>query len=185
MTELVSVPYVYRENTQQFFISRNVTGHVLRRPARTPALPRDEKLWLGLVACLVDHAVSIANPDHILSDQEVNFLAPAAVTPITEAGYIICDGQQGIDPDFSPACGSLEEPENGATLFLIVDDIHNPQTGSYFAEGQGFKTQSLPHSPAIPVGFRCAKGVVPITPWASMSSLPTTMRSLFSPEQPC
>lgn len=72
---------------------------------------------LGILATVSDGTISLADPHHLIRNPEWRFLEAKPASPET-AGYIICDGR--LQPHFSPNLGSLESPECGATLVVVI-----------------------------------------------------------------
>lgn len=106
----------------------------MARPATVHALDADERpAWLLVAATLLDGAVTMADPDHLLDGDDLTFLQSAA-RPEDEAGYIIADGSR--PPRFTPTLGTLDQPHLGATVLVVVARIGNgPLT--FEAEGPG------------------------------------------------
>lgn len=73
-----------------------------------------------LLATLVDREVSLADPQALLAEDEHRRLGAHPASP-EKAQFVVCPGQ--YPPDFLPALGSLENPEQGATLILIADSL--------------------------------------------------------------
>ncbi|MFW5734111.1 MAG: phosphonate C-P lyase system protein PhnH [Oceanidesulfovibrio sp.] len=72
----------------------------------------------GVLATLVDGAVTMADPHRLLREEETLFLqSPSAACE--DARFILASGT--AEPDFTPRAGDLENPEFGATLVLEVD----------------------------------------------------------------
>lgn len=77
----------------------------------TGALPR-------VLATLMDAEVTLADPDGLL-DPHMLTLLEACTRPADLAQFIVARGDRA--PQFSPALGSLESPEHGATVILAVE----------------------------------------------------------------
>lgn len=75
---------------------------------------------MGILATLSDGTISLADPHHLIRNSDWRFLEAKAASP-DSASYIICDGQ--LVPNFNPRLGSLESPELGATLVLVVEAL--------------------------------------------------------------
>jgi alpha-D-ribose 1-methylphosphonate 5-triphosphate synthase subunit PhnH len=69
------------------------------------------------LAALIDRGTSLADPQNLLDDLTRQRLQ----TPLTvaeRAHFVVADGTR--PPAFTPALGSLESPEHGATIVLTV-----------------------------------------------------------------
>jgi len=88
------------------------------RPATIQRLePGDQPAWMLVAATLLDGAVTLADPDHLLATEHWPFIGATKVEP-TEAAYIIADGSR--PPHFTPQLGTLEQPHLGATILVVV-----------------------------------------------------------------
>lgn len=90
------------------------------RPGRIYNLPPsldDCPGFLAVLAALVDNTVSLHDVTRGLSQREWNFLQ-ARQEPVDTADFILASGAER--PEFTPAVGSLESPEKGATLIVAV-----------------------------------------------------------------
>ena len=76
--------------------------------------------WTGILATLIDAAITFSNPDEILDKTNLALLRTSVVAP-ERAGYLLLEGRKA--PAFSPALGTLESPEFGATLIIRVCKI--------------------------------------------------------------
>ena len=72
---------------------------------------------MGLLATVCDGTVSLADPHQLIRNLDWRFLEAKSASPET-AGYILCDGR--LAPRFNPNLGSLERPDLGATLILVM-----------------------------------------------------------------
>jgi alpha-D-ribose 1-methylphosphonate 5-triphosphate synthase subunit PhnH len=90
-------------------------------PGRIAALETEAEHALPLLlATLVDREVSLADPLKLLSDDEHRRLAARHASP-EKAEFVVLPGQ--CPPDFQPSLGSLENPEQAATLVLVADSL--------------------------------------------------------------
>ena len=89
-------------------------GRIVRldRPA-THALP-------VVLATLLDSAATFADPCDVVSPQDRQRLGACSVDA-SDAQFVIMPGNRL--PDFEPSVGTLESPEQGATLLLIADKL--------------------------------------------------------------
>lgn len=88
-------------------------------PGRIQALPgaRADETLLGVLATLVDGSVTLADPDGLLPAADWSRLEAGRAMP-EQARFVLLQGDSA--PAFTPALGSLESPETGATLLLRV-----------------------------------------------------------------
>lgn len=81
---------------------------------------------LGVLACLADQAVSIADPQQLIDAEYWPFLA-AARAPVETAPFILVDATQPVPDDFHPSLGESEHPERGASLIARITSLgHGP-----------------------------------------------------------
>ncbi len=76
-----------------------------------------EPAWKAVLAVLADGMVALSDPHGMLDDRMRQF-SQAVVGSPENAAYIVADGRRG--PQFEPALGTLESPEQGATILLIA-----------------------------------------------------------------
>lgn len=90
-------------------------------PGHVSTLETEAEHALPLVlATLVDREVSLSDPQALLGEDEHRRLGAHPVSP-EKAQFVVYLGH--CQPDFLPALGSLENPEQGATLVLIADSL--------------------------------------------------------------
>ena len=77
---------------------------------------------LGVLATLVDGAVTCADPDELLNERERSLLGimPAE---LAHAAFVLLAGRKAPPSDCLVSRGSLLTPERGATVILICDRI--------------------------------------------------------------
>lgn len=75
---------------------------------------------LAVLATLLDGEVSLADPDHLLTNDDWPKLQARNVMP-QQADYVLCRGTGA--PCFEPRLGTLPNPEQSSTLILAVDDL--------------------------------------------------------------
>lgn len=81
---------------------------------------------LMFLSTVLDESVSLADPLELLDAGSRRLLmAPSA--PVAEARFVLLDGRRRPDPAWQPALGTLESPELGATLVLLVDALGEPR----------------------------------------------------------
>lgn len=81
---------------------------------------RDNTVLCLILATLTDGEVTVADPHHLIDDQDWPKLETIKEAP-EKARFIVARGD--IAPTFSPVLGSLECPEMGATVILRVTHI--------------------------------------------------------------
>jgi len=75
---------------------------------------------LAILATLLDAEVDLADPHGLITPEDRMRLMAAAAAP-EQARFVVADGARA--PDFTPALGSLESPEFGATLVLEIQQL--------------------------------------------------------------
>lgn len=85
---------------------------------------RDNTVLRLILATLTDGEVTVADPHHLIDDQDWAKLETNKDAP-EKARFIVARGDTA--PTFSPALGSLERPEMGATVILGVTHIGRGQ----------------------------------------------------------
>lgn len=102
----------------------------------------------AVLATLMDGEVTLADPHGLIAAPDWPLLQAGPGTP-ESARYVIADGQRV--PDFQPALGSLESPEFGATVLLVLAAV-----------GEGSLTLML-HGPGVSGPGRplCLEGLHP------------------------
>jgi alpha-D-ribose 1-methylphosphonate 5-triphosphate synthase subunit PhnH len=100
----------------------------MSRPGSVQTLsitPQAGPTALAVLATLLDGAVSLADPHGLLSEQDWAMLQTQQ-KPVSEAGYLLCSG--AIAPDFTPLLGTLESPEQSATIIITVESLSRGDT---------------------------------------------------------
>ena len=75
---------------------------------------------LAILATLLDGEVNLADPHRLIVPEDRLRLMASAAAP-EQARFVVADATRA--PDFTPALGSLESPEFGATLLLEVEQL--------------------------------------------------------------
>lgn len=75
---------------------------------------------VAILATLVDAETTLADPGQLLSDLTKTRLNARLVDP-EQANYVLVRGS--AKPNFTPQLGTLESPESGATVVLVVDSL--------------------------------------------------------------
>jgi alpha-D-ribose 1-methylphosphonate 5-triphosphate synthase subunit PhnH len=76
--------------------------------------------WMAILATLLDAETSLADPHDMISPDLRAKLETRISTP-EKSAFILASGS--LPPDFNPSMGTLEAPEQGATLLLKVDSL--------------------------------------------------------------
>lgn len=100
----------------------------MSRPGSTQPLtitPQTGPTALAVLATLLDGAVSLADPNRLLSEQDWAMLQTQQ-KPADAAEYLICNGHTA--PEFTPMLGTLESPEKSATIIVIVESLSQGDT---------------------------------------------------------
>jgi alpha-D-ribose 1-methylphosphonate 5-triphosphate synthase subunit PhnH len=101
---------------------RAVLDGFARPGSRVPAGPQGGVLTF--LSTVLDESVTLADPQGLLApDDRRLLLAPAAA--LAEARFVLMDGATALGADCAPALGTLESPELGATLVLVVAALHD------------------------------------------------------------
>jgi alpha-D-ribose 1-methylphosphonate 5-triphosphate synthase subunit PhnH len=74
----------------------------------------------AVLATILDGEVTFSDHDQLL-DEDDWLLLQAIKSATNKADYILCDGDKL--PDFDPKLGTLESPENSATIIILVDSL--------------------------------------------------------------
>lgn len=101
---------------------------VMSRPGRCQALqaiPEEGPVALAVLAGLLDAQVSLADPHGLLREHDWPMLQAQAAAP-EQADFILCDAASA--PDFMPKLGSLPNPDQSATLILVVTALGRGDT---------------------------------------------------------
>jgi len=77
---------------------------------------------LSVIATLVDGATSLSDPYQLLNAADLLRLQVEASAPET-ASYVLCAGDKSNN--FEPSLGSLESPDQSATLVIKVTDLQS------------------------------------------------------------
>lgn len=75
---------------------------------------------LAILSTLLDAEADLADPHELVAHEDRARLMAAAAAP-AQARFVVADAARA--PDFTPALGSLESPEFGATLVLEVQQL--------------------------------------------------------------
>lgn len=75
---------------------------------------------LAVLAPLLDAHVTLADTHDLLRSQDWSMLQ-VEKSAVEQADFIVCDG--ALQPNFLPKIGSLSNPEESATLVVMVDKL--------------------------------------------------------------
>lgn len=92
------------------------------RPGMVQRLPADAQMLA--LATLLDGATSLADPDRLLGELETARLETRNAAPEV-AQFVLVRGNR--PPAFQPAIGTLESPDHGATVLLVVESLGDGQ----------------------------------------------------------
>ena len=87
--------------------------------------------WLAILSALVDGETNLADPEQLLTAELWQTLEVRRAIP-EKAAYLLLDGSKA--PVIMPQLGTLEAPEGGATILLIVTSL-----GTVNADGMRLK----------------------------------------------
>jgi len=90
------------------------------RPVSFDPLGVKEAPLALILACLLDGETTLSDPDEMLDHDAWLRLTTHRKTP-DQAAYVLVSGAH--PPQFTPTLGSLESPELGATLLLLVQQL--------------------------------------------------------------
>lgn len=93
---------------------------------------------LFVLAVLLDSAVTLADPNELVSEDDWRRLEVRRETP-EGAHFVVAKGS--TVPAFNPTLGSLESPEQGATVILAVERIGEGE--SLWLSGPGIAEQRM------------------------------------------
>jgi len=140
-TEANAALHIWQPSRQQTAFRQLMTA--FSYPGRLVSLADGGESALMLVlATLVDSACSLADPLHMLSGDDLRRLGARSASTET-ADFVLADGQRLLEA--APRLGSLENPEQGATVVLRV---------TAFGEGAQMRLTGpgIPHEQMLQVG---------------------------------
>jgi len=106
-------------------------------PGRRVELNTEEDALVLVLATLLDGGVTLADPQGLVSADDQRRLGVMTVNP-EQAQYVVMSGEHV--PDFKPALGTLESPEQGATLILRVSSLGSD--GCLRLSGPGIESET-------------------------------------------
>ncbi|GIK82938.1 MAG: hypothetical protein BroJett024_40430 [Alphaproteobacteria bacterium] len=118
---VLDLPRLWRPETHQALFRRILD--VAARPGRIADLGDlldGRPAALAALAAFCDNTQMLADLTGTLSETDLAFLDVATATP-ERAGFILAKGTEV--PEFTPCLGSLDAPEGGATLVVVVESL--------------------------------------------------------------
>lgn len=82
--------------------------------------------WFAILSALVDGETNLADPEQLLPAAFWQALEVRRAIP-EKAAYLLLDGSKA--PVILPQIGTLEAPEGGATILLVVNSLHDVNAG--------------------------------------------------------
>lgn len=118
---VLDLPRLWRPETHQALFRRILD--VAARPGQIADLSdllEDRPAALAALATFCDNTQTLADLTGALSATDLAFLDVGTATP-EKAGFILADGTMA--PAFAPRLGTLDTPEDGATLVVMVESL--------------------------------------------------------------
>jgi alpha-D-ribose 1-methylphosphonate 5-triphosphate synthase subunit PhnH len=118
---LLDLPRLWRPETHQALFRRILD--VTARPGRIADLSDlidGRPAALAALAMFCDNTQTLADLTGMLSEADLAFLE-ARTAPPEQAGFILARGTDA--PSFTPRLGTLEAPEGGATVVVMLDSL--------------------------------------------------------------
>ena len=118
---VLELPRLWRPETLQALFRRILD--VAARPGQTADLSDlldDRPAALAALATFCDNTQMLADLTGALSDTDLAFL-DVRTAPVEQVGFILARGADA--PRFTPRLGTLDAPEGGATIVVIVDSL--------------------------------------------------------------
>jgi alpha-D-ribose 1-methylphosphonate 5-triphosphate synthase subunit PhnH len=118
---VLDLPRLWRPETHQALFRRILD--VAARPGQIADLSDlldGRPAALAALATFCDNTQRLADLSCALSDTDLAFL-DVRRAPVEQAGYVLARGADA--PRFTPRLGSLDAPEGGATIVVMVDSL--------------------------------------------------------------
>ncbi|NCO85093.1 MAG: phosphonate C-P lyase system protein PhnH [Rhodobacterales bacterium] len=118
---VLELPRLWRPETHQALFRRILD--VAARPGQIADLSDlldDRPAALAALATFCDNTQTLADPTGALSDADLAFL-DVRTAPVEQAGFILARGADA--PRFTPRLGTLDAPEGGALIVVMVDSL--------------------------------------------------------------
>jgi len=120
---MIEIPAVFQPRNQQRVF--RLLLDAMARPGTEADLSRwtgGKHAYLTILASLCDGGTTLADPDDLLSTEDLRFLAcPPA--DIARAAFIAARGDTAPPAWFQPQLGTLTAPELGATILLCIETL--------------------------------------------------------------
>lgn len=121
---------VWTEHTQQQLYRRILeTMAYPGRIADCAGILAGERMLIGVAATLIDHSVSLGDPDAIIPLEYRGMIGARDALP-DDADWLVADGRARPPKTWRPRLGSITQPEISATLIL---------TGLTLGQGRGLR----------------------------------------------
>ncbi len=118
---VLDLPRLWRPETHQALFRRILD--VAARPGQIADLADlldGRPAALAALATFCDNTQTLADLTGSLPDTDLAFLDVGSAPP-EQAGFVVADGTAA--PEFTPRLGTLDAPEGGATLVVVVDSL--------------------------------------------------------------
>jgi len=135
---VLDLPRLWRPATHQAMFRRILD--VAARPGQIADLGDlldGRPAALAALATFCDNTQTLADLTGTLSDTDLAFLDVGTAAP-EQAGFILAAGAGA--PDFTPCLGSLDSPEGGATIIVMVESLMDG--AALTLTGPGIATQT-------------------------------------------
>lgn len=135
---VLDLPRLWRPATHQAMFRRILD--VAARPGQIADLGDlldGRPAALAALATFCDNTQTLADLTGTLSDTDLAFLDVGKAAP-EQAGFILAAGAGA--PDFTPGLGSLDSPEGGATIIVMVESLMDG--AALTLTGPGIATQT-------------------------------------------
>jgi alpha-D-ribose 1-methylphosphonate 5-triphosphate synthase subunit PhnH len=83
-------------------------------------MPQEGEVVLSILSTLLDAEVTLSDPHGLLRDSDWPMLQ-AKKAAADQADYVVCDATS--KPDISPKLGTLANPDQSATLILVMNKL--------------------------------------------------------------
>ncbi|TVZ41069.1 alpha-D-ribose 1-methylphosphonate 5-triphosphate synthase subunit PhnH [Alteromonadaceae bacterium 2753L.S.0a.02] len=77
---------------------------------------------IAVLAALLDNAVTLADPDYLISDENIKLLQVRTAL-LHEADFVVALGETSPATHITPKLGTLTSPQDSATVILTVQNL--------------------------------------------------------------
>ena len=141
MLDQANYPKTYTPQAQQ--LNFKALMNAFAYPGRIQNLHCQSPALEQVLSTLIDGEVNLADPEAMLNG-DVRMRLEARMVKPERANFIVCDG--GKQPAFQPLLGTLEEPEQGATLIVQVQGFDaNASALKLTLSGPGIQKENTLH----------------------------------------